>query len=91
MKKRYDYYTDGEWRVCKPLTEDCKDIVGDLMNSVNAAHHWPKEKQQQYFERIISVTYDLATRKPKTKMRKFAESIKDKFFSVASRLVIYVP
>ena len=49
MKKRYDYYTDGEWRVCKPLTKDCKDIVGDLMNSVNVAHHWPREKQQQYF------------------------------------------
>lgn len=91
MKKRYDYYTDGEWRVCKPLTKDCEDIVGDLMNSVNVAHYWPKEKQKQYFERIISVACDLVTRKPKTKMRKFAESLKAKFFSVASRLVIYVP
>lgn len=91
MKKRYEYYKDGEWRTCPRLSAESQEVVEDLMNSANITQHWSKEKQREYFERVISIVCDLAVRKPKTKIDRLFETLKEKFFYLISRFVIYVP
>ena len=86
-----EYCKDGELIICKPLNKDCEDIVQDLINSAHITQNWTKEKKYQYFHRVVSIVYDLASRPPKNKFRVVLEDIKNRFFLLLSRLVIYVP
>ena len=70
-----EYYIKGEWRVCKPLSIDCKNIVNDLVNSAHVAQNWSAEKQYEYFHRAVSIACDLATFPPKSKLAIFTENI----------------
>jgi hypothetical protein len=74
-KQRTDYYDNGEWRVCKPLNKKYKSIVNDLMNSSCVSHSWSEEKKYQYFYRVVSIVYDLATKKPKSKFSKIKDKV----------------
>ena len=90
MKYIADYYNGEDWIVCKPLNKDCERIVEDLVNSARITQNWPEEKKQQYFHRAVSMACDMATRKPKGKLKKLLDKAIHNFFCLTSKLVVYV-
>lgn len=89
---KFDYYLNDEWRTgCyDDLNKDCKDIVGDLMNSSRVCQYWSEEKKQMYFSRVVTVTYELGRNKKRNKLTKALLSLRDKIFILMYKL-IYVP
>lgn len=94
MNKRAEYYTGEDWVMCKPLNKDCESVVNDLVNSAKITQNWSEEKKQEYFYRAVSVACDMASRKPKSKLRKAFDKYIEKlfyiFFCFTSKLAKYV-
>jgi len=91
--QRIDFRINDEWMSScfDDLNEECKDIVNDLINSSLSCQQWSYDKKHLYYTKIVAVTYELGRNKKRNKISKIISRLKDKFFCLVSRLVVYIP